>query len=60
MESEGEPSFHTFAIVPINSESEVIMVESITTENFQVEQAIYNGLIAMDLEEQFDKLTQFF
>ena len=58
VESVGEPHFHTFAIVPIDSQ-EKIMTDGIWTQEGQVEAAIKSGLYAMIYEDQLKELDSY-
>src|SRR5579875_1446088 len=58
VESIGEPHFHTFAIVPIASNSEII-TDDVWSQEGQVEDAIGTGIYAMIFDKEFTKLDQF-
>ncbi|MCR6112243.1 DUF1672 family protein [Bacillus sp. A301a_S52] len=59
VESVGEPHFHTYAMIGIDVTEEKIMRESIWTQDSQVEQGIFSGLLAMIMEEEFAALDAF-
>lgn len=58
VESVREPYFHTFAIVPIDSQENVI-TDGIWTQEGQVEAAIKSGLYAMIYEDQLKELDSY-
>lgn len=58
VESVGEPHFHTFAIIPIDSQ-ENVMTDGIWTQDGQVEAAIKSGLYAMIYEDQLKELDSY-
>ncbi|MCR6094986.1 DUF1672 family protein [Salipaludibacillus agaradhaerens] len=59
VESVGEPHFHTYAMIGIDVKEEKIMTESIWTQDSQVEQGIFSGLLAMIMDEEFAALDAF-
>jgi hypothetical protein len=59
VESVGEPHFHTYAMIGIDVTEEKIMRENIWTQDSQVEQGIFSGLLAMIMDEEFAALDAF-
>jgi hypothetical protein len=59
VESVGEPHFHTYAMIGIDVKEEKIMTESIWTQDSQVEQSLFGGLLAMIMDEEFAVLDDF-
>ncbi|MFV8830335.1 DUF1672 family protein [Alkalihalobacterium sp. APHAB7] len=60
VESPNEPRFHTFAMMPVDANDKKIFPEDIWTVEMQVEQALFGGLIAMIMNEEFAALNQYF
>ncbi|MEC5423845.1 DUF1672 family protein [Virgibacillus sp. C22-A2] len=60
VESLNEPKFHTFVMIPVDAEEEMIFPEDIWTVEMQVEQALFGGLVAMIMNEEFAALDQYF
>ncbi len=59
VESEGEPHFYTKAIVPFNIETGNVQPDEIWTLEKEVEKSIATGLLAMVMEEEFNKLDAY-
>ncbi|MFY2156557.1 DUF1672 family protein [Cytobacillus firmus] len=59
VESEGEPHFYTYAVVPIDEKENKVMTEKIWADEFQVENAIKGGLYHMIFKEEFSKLDNY-
>ncbi len=59
VESVGEPHFHTYAMIGIDRQEEKIIPDSIWTQESQVEQGIFSGLLAMIMDEEFATLDAF-
>ncbi|WP_212029916.1 DUF1672 family protein [Metabacillus lacus] len=59
VESPNEPRFHTFAMMPVDAKEGKIFIEDIWTVEMQVEQALFGGLLAMIMEEEFAALDQY-
>ncbi|QUW23684.1 DUF1672 family protein [Sporosarcina sp. Marseille-Q4063] len=59
VESVGEPHFYTFAIVPVDVKNKEINIDSVWSQEGQVENAIKGGLYAMAFDEEFTKLNQY-
>ncbi|GAE31548.1 DUF1672 family protein [Alkalihalobacillus hemicellulosilyticus] len=59
VESVGEPHFHTFAIIPIDTENKRVRAEDVWTEEGQVEQSLFGGLLAMIMEDEFKALEEY-
>ncbi|MBH0156680.1 DUF1672 family protein [Fictibacillus sp. 5RED26] len=58
VESVGEPHFHTFAIVPINGQDQVI-TDGIWTQEGQVEGSIMSGIYAMIYDKELNELDTY-
>ncbi|GAF13709.1 hypothetical protein JCM19045_2978 [Bacillus sp. JCM 19045] len=52
------PSFQTQVIIPINNDGQPSLSE-IQAPDFSIEEALYGGLVAMTLEEEFNALNDF-
>ncbi|WP_062051360.1 DUF1672 family protein [Bacillus sp. JCM 19034] len=59
VESVGEPHFHTFAVIPIDTENKRVRAEDVWTESGQVEQSLFGGLLAMVMEDEFKALEEY-
>ncbi|WP_062051356.1 DUF1672 family protein [Bacillus sp. JCM 19034] len=59
VESVGEPHFHTFAVIPIDTENKRVRAEDVWTEERQVEQSLFGGLLAMIMEDEFKALEDY-
>ncbi|MBO0589194.1 DUF1672 family protein [Sporosarcina sp. E16_8] len=59
VESVGVPHFYTFAIVPIDVENKTVKLDTIRSQEGQVEEAIQGGLYAMAFEDKFRKLDKY-
>ncbi|WP_062051354.1 DUF1672 family protein [Bacillus sp. JCM 19034] len=59
VESVGEPHFHTFAVIPIDTENKRVRAEDVWTESGQVEQSLFGGLLAMIMEDEFKALEEY-
>ncbi|MFA9457783.1 DUF1672 family protein [Halalkalibacter sp. AB-rgal2] len=59
VESVGEPHFHTFAVIPIDTENKRVRAEDVWTEEGQVEQSLFGGLLAMIMEDEFKALEEY-
>ncbi|MDE5414229.1 DUF1672 family protein [Alkalihalobacterium chitinilyticum] len=60
VESPNEPKFHTFAMMPVDANEGKIFPDDIWTVEMQVEQALFGGLLAMILEDEFSTLDEYF
>ncbi|WP_154309892.1 DUF1672 family protein, partial [Metabacillus lacus] len=60
VESPNEPRFHTFAMMPVDAKEGKIFPEDIWTVEMEVEQALFGGLLAMIMEEEFAALDEYF
>ena len=60
VESVGEPHFYTFAIVPVDVKNKEVKVDSVWSQDGQVENAIQSGLYAMAFDQKFQKLDEYF
>ncbi|GAE95251.1 hypothetical protein JCM21714_4468 [Gracilibacillus boraciitolerans JCM 21714] len=58
VESIGEPHFYTYAIIPIDRKQEIIMTDSIWTQEMVVEDAIITGLYGLAYKSEFNKLDK--
>ncbi|MED4202749.1 DUF1672 family protein [Neobacillus mesonae] len=59
VESVGEPHFHAYAIIPIDTKNKKIMSENVWSQEGQIEDAIATGIYAMIFDEEFKKLDQY-
>ncbi|MFN2745972.1 DUF1672 family protein [Bacillus sp. z60-18] len=59
VESEGEPHFHTYAVVPIDVEKQEVKIDKVWSEEGQVEDAIRTGIYAMVYDKEFKVLDQY-
>lgn len=59
VESVGEPHFYTFAVVPVDIKNKKVKIDSVWSQEGQVENAIKGGLYAMAFDEKFTKLNQY-
>ena len=60
VESVGEPHFYTFAVVPVDVKNKEVKIDSVWSQEGQVENAIKGGLYAMAFDEEFTKLNEYF
>ena len=60
VESVGEPHFYTFAIVPVDVKNKEVKIDSVWSQEGQVENAIQSGLYAMAFDQKFQKLDEYF
>jgi Protein of unknown function (DUF1672). len=58
VESIGEPHFHTFAVVPISNNKD-IMGDEVFSQEGQVEDAIRSGIYAMIFDRKFEHLNHY-
>ncbi len=59
VESAGEPSFHTDAVIPFDIEEGNVLSENVWTQDLKVEQSIYGSLLVMTMQEEFKALDTF-
>nr|WP_090885247.1 DUF1672 family protein [Evansella caseinilytica] len=59
VESATDPRFHTFAMIPVDAKENKVYPDGIWTESMQVEQALFGGLLAMIMEEEFAALDNY-
>lgn len=59
VESVGEPHFYTYAIIPIDVDSETVETDEVRSEEGQVENAIQGALYAMIYEDEFATLDKY-
>ncbi|WP_338655039.1 DUF1672 family protein [Sporosarcina psychrophila] len=59
VESVGEPHFYTYAIIPIDVDSETVETDEVWSEEGQVENAIQGALYAMIYEQEFATLDEY-
>ena len=59
VESQGEPHFHTIAIVPIDVKSKRVKTDSVWSQEGQVENALSAGLFALAYEKEINNLDAF-
>ena len=59
VESEGEPHFYTYAVVPVDVKNKQVMADKVWSEEGQVEDAIRTGIYAMVYSEEFKNLDQY-
>ncbi|MFN2745974.1 DUF1672 family protein [Bacillus sp. z60-18] len=59
VESEGEPHFHTYAVVPIDVKAEEVLTDKVWSQEGQVESAINSGIYAMVFDQELGKLDDY-
>ncbi|MCY7770659.1 DUF1672 domain-containing protein [Bacillus haynesii] len=59
VESEGEPHFHTYAVVPIDVKNKEVLLDKVWSQEGQVEGAITSGIYAMVFEKELGKLDDY-
>lgn len=59
VESIGKPHFYSYAIIPVDKETETVDSKGVWSQEGQVEAAIISGLYAWINEEKFQKLAQY-
>ncbi|MDA1475776.1 DUF1672 family protein [Bacillus changyiensis] len=59
VESEGEPHFHTYAVVPIDLETKKVLTDKVFSQEGQVEDAIKSGIYAMIFDQELKKLDDY-
>ncbi|NPC92340.1 DUF1672 family protein [Bacillus sp. WMMC1349] len=59
VESEGEPHFHTYAVVPIDLETKKVLTDKVFSQEGQVEGAINTGIYAMVFDQELKKLDDY-
>ncbi|WP_169525306.1 DUF1672 family protein [Pseudalkalibacillus hwajinpoensis] len=59
VESVGKPHFYTYAIIPVDKQTEEVDPSGVWSQEGQVETAIISGLYAWIFEEEFQKLDQY-
>lgn len=59
VESEGEPHFYTYAVVPIDVDNQEVNADQVFSEKGQVESAITTGIYAMIYEEEIKNLDTY-
>ncbi|MCY7770656.1 DUF1672 domain-containing protein [Bacillus haynesii] len=59
VESEGEPHFHTNAVVPIDVEKQEVKIDKVWSEEGQVEDSIIGGIYAMIFEKEIQNLDHY-
>ncbi|MCY8008243.1 DUF1672 domain-containing protein [Bacillus haynesii] len=59
VESEGEPHFHTNAVVPIDVKKQEVKTDKVWSQEGQVEDSIIGGIYAMAFEKELQKLDHY-
>ncbi|MDA7026231.1 DUF1672 family protein [Bacillus sp. CLL-7-23] len=59
VESEGEPHFHTYAVVPIDLQTKKVLTDKVFSQEGQVEDAIKSGIYAMIFDQELKKLDDY-
>lgn len=59
LESEGEPHFYTYAVVPIDVKEKKVLADQIWADENEVQNAIKGGLYQMIFKEEFQELDHY-
>ncbi|MEK5502383.1 DUF1672 family protein [Bacillus sp. FSL M8-0168] len=59
VESEGEPHFHTYVVVPIDVKNDKVLTDKVWSQEGQVESAINSGIYAMVFDQELGKLDNY-
>ncbi|MCY8067463.1 DUF1672 domain-containing protein [Bacillus haynesii] len=59
VESEGEPHFYTYAVVPVDVKKQEVKTDKVWSQEGQVEDSIIGGIYAMAFEKELQKLDHY-
>lgn len=59
VESVNEPYFHTFVVLPVHEKQKKVMLDSVWSQEGEIERAIKSGLYVMAFKEEFLVLNEY-